>query len=344
MAQWLRFQLGDGTWDAKRILTKGTLQETHTPQVVVRLEGLRAKMYPDVSFLNYGLGWFVSDYQGKKAIDHGGSLDGFISQVGLLPSEKLGVVVLCNHGETQLPRAIMNTVFDRYLGVKKRRDWSQEMKAVAQLAIDQVKDVEKKDEEARVKETKPTFPLVRYAGTYQDGLHTPLVLSLEKDQLVAKFLGMTFDVQHWHYDTFRFADRQGRFAKFLMTFSTNPSGKIASAQCNIFGEDYEMARTADALPPELKLNAEQRAKFVGQFSCKLPEVDVTIEEVQGVLMFTFPGLAPLALRATQEREFHLPTTPEASVLRFEFENEKVKKMLLIQGAKNYIFEPKKKPG
>src|SRR5262249_57189394 len=33
MAQWVRFQLGDGTFEAQRLLTAATLEETHTPQI-----------------------------------------------------------------------------------------------------------------------------------------------------------------------------------------------------------------------------------------------------------------------------------------------------------------------
>src|SRR5262249_10167335 len=37
MAGWVRFQLGDGPFEAKRLLTAATLRETHTPQMVRRI-------------------------------------------------------------------------------------------------------------------------------------------------------------------------------------------------------------------------------------------------------------------------------------------------------------------
>src|SRR2546428_699647 len=39
MAQWLRFQLAGGSIDGKRLLSAEALQETRTPQMIIRLEG-----------------------------------------------------------------------------------------------------------------------------------------------------------------------------------------------------------------------------------------------------------------------------------------------------------------
>src|SRR5262249_33382245 len=39
LSKWLRFQLGDGTFEGKRLLSAARLAETHTAQVVVPMDG-----------------------------------------------------------------------------------------------------------------------------------------------------------------------------------------------------------------------------------------------------------------------------------------------------------------
>src|ERR1019366_455253 len=79
LGQWLRFQLGDGTFDGKRLVPAKHFREKHMPQMGVKRTGAQRSASPaDVTQqLSYGLGWFVQDYQGHLLLSHGGSLPGF---------------------------------------------------------------------------------------------------------------------------------------------------------------------------------------------------------------------------------------------------------------------------
>lgn len=44
----------------------------------------------------YGYGWGMSNYRGRKIIQHSGGLDGFISQLAYFPDDKLTVIMLTN--------------------------------------------------------------------------------------------------------------------------------------------------------------------------------------------------------------------------------------------------------
>ncbi|GAG94418.1 unnamed protein product, partial [marine sediment metagenome] len=46
--------------------------------------------------INYGYGWFIGDFLGKKNLYHGGGVYGFVSHGMYLPEEKIYVVVLHN--------------------------------------------------------------------------------------------------------------------------------------------------------------------------------------------------------------------------------------------------------
>jgi hypothetical protein len=66
----------------------------HSPQIVVPYKALENKIFGEPQFLTYGLGWYVQDYRGKKVVQHGGRHPGMTAQIGFMPEENLGVVIL----------------------------------------------------------------------------------------------------------------------------------------------------------------------------------------------------------------------------------------------------------
>src|SRR5439155_387637 len=73
------------------------------------------------AFSEYGLGWFLRDYRGRKLVGHTGGLAGMTSQVILVPSERLGLVVLTN-GESSLMTALAYRLLDTFFGTPPT-DW-----------------------------------------------------------------------------------------------------------------------------------------------------------------------------------------------------------------------------
>jgi CubicO group peptidase (beta-lactamase class C family) len=63
---------------------------------------------------HYGFGWFIEDQKGHHLIDHGGSWQGFQTQISRYVDDKLTVVVLSNLGGSK-PRIIADHVADMYL-------------------------------------------------------------------------------------------------------------------------------------------------------------------------------------------------------------------------------------
>src|SRR5581483_6767293 len=104
-------------------LKAATLAETHTPQVVVRLEGSVKLAYADSQQLSYGLGWFVHDYRGRLMVSHTGGLEGFRARVVLVPKERVGLVLLMNSGVgssyASMHYVVTNNLLDLLLGLEK---------------------------------------------------------------------------------------------------------------------------------------------------------------------------------------------------------------------------------
>jgi CubicO group peptidase (beta-lactamase class C family) len=104
MAQWLRFMLGDGTFNGKRLVSeKGFAEVTH-------------KQMNIAGPVDYGLGWFLRQWNGHKVVEHGGNIDGFNSQVAFMPDQKLGFVLLTNVTASPLGAFAMTTIWKNIVG------------------------------------------------------------------------------------------------------------------------------------------------------------------------------------------------------------------------------------
>jgi hypothetical protein len=186
--------------------------------------------------MNYGLGWFLQDYKGRKVIEHGGAIDGMRAQVALVPEENLGLVILCNRGGSGLPAQLMFQVLDRYLN-ESGRDWSAEALASTRQTEKKADEMRAKQEAERAKDTKPSLPLEQYAGKYTDELYGDAEIKLDDDKLVLD-RGPAFvaDLEHWHYDTFRAKFRDRTLDSQMLTFQLDASGKVKALELPRLGE------------------------------------------------------------------------------------------------------------
>ena len=70
-------------------------------------------------FSGYGLGWRLSDMNGKMSVSHTGDLSGMLSKTIMIPDLELGVVVLTNsyYGGDGLYSAVSQSIVDSFLGL-----------------------------------------------------------------------------------------------------------------------------------------------------------------------------------------------------------------------------------
>lgn len=202
-ATWVRFQLGKGLYEGKRLLSAAVVEEIHSPQILWRRPPRLFPVSPQSGhFWANGLGWFLTDYRGRKLVMHWGASSAFIA---LLPEENLGVVILTNlEGSlNQLPRVLAIRVFDAYVGAPER-DWSAELLAQQKVADHPWRAREQEMARMRVSGTKPSLPLRSYAGTYSHPAFGEVTVTEESGALVLRFPpATTGDLEHWHHDVFR---------------------------------------------------------------------------------------------------------------------------------------------
>jgi Domain of unknown function (DUF3471)/Beta-lactamase len=178
----------------------------------------------------YALGWGVHDYRGRRVVSHGGSIDGFRSQVTLLPDEKLGIVVLTNLGRTPLPSAVTNSLLDLLLGAQKR-DWNRLLLEVEKKRKDEQKKQEAVRQKKRKRDTKPSLDLAGYAGSFDEAAHGRIDVRAEEGALKLDW-GKHRDLglEHWHLDTFRIQEPPGQYPEAwgdrLLVFRFSTAGEV----------------------------------------------------------------------------------------------------------------------
>lgn len=225
LAQWLRMQLGEGLHENKKIISSSALKEMHKPQMIIPYNLQAPGTTLDANFTNYGFGWFLHDYHGRKIVQHGGAIDGMSALVAMMPQEKIGVAVLSNIQGSQLPWALMYRVFDAYLGLPPQ-DRSATFLASSKRAQERAKTAAKKMEDDRVKDAKPSLSLEQYAGTYKDEMYGEATVTHEEGKLMFRYSPtFTGELEHWHYDTFRVKWPNPTVPESLVTFTLNAQGK-----------------------------------------------------------------------------------------------------------------------
>lgn len=226
MTQWLRMQLNEGTLGVRRIISSKNLLETHTPQMVIRPDDWGRGYNPETSQMTYGMGWTMQDYRGQHIVSHGGAIDGFRATVTLLPKERLGIVVLANLGEENMPEALRWMLLDLLLGLPPR-DWNQMLIDRGHKQEEAQETAEKLIEEKRQKFTKPSKTLDHYTGTYEEPAYGRATVMLDDGKLRFAWSNFRGSFEHYHYDTFRVhAPRLDGLAQFGL----NANGDVTSLE------------------------------------------------------------------------------------------------------------------
>jgi CubicO group peptidase (beta-lactamase class C family) len=343
MAQWVRLHLNQGKLNSEQLISSGSMKEMHMPQTIIRLEGVQEKINPETHFMNYGLGWFLQDYRGRKIVQHGGNIDGMSALVAMMPEERLGVVILTNLNGTPITMSLMYKVFDSFLPPREpQKDWSAEILKVYNAQLEQAEKAEKKKEADRVKGTTPSLALAKYAGNYSDDMYGEAKITEEKGKLVVRY-GKSFigDLEHWHYDTFRATWRDPSIGKLLVNFTINAAGKIDEMKIENLTSFKRAAEKAEDVAG-LSLGEEELKKYIGRYEMKTPPLEVSVEMVGGKLKGVIPGQPVSTFVPVGENRFRvvIEGAPVEIFAQFEMAGSKPKSMTIEQAGMKFTLLPK----
>src|SRR3989475_4568319 len=229
-AKWVLCRLDWGRYAGGRLFSERQARDMWAGQTILPIADPPpplAALRP--SFSEYGLGWRLRDYRGRKLVSHTGGLAGMTSQITLVPAQRLGIVILTN-GESDLMAALTYRLLDGFFGGGARpTDWIAGFTEAARLDRARADSILAAGRVARDSLSKPSLPLEKYAGRYRDDLYGDATITLENGRLVLRFshsAAFTGDLEHWQYDTFVAHWRASHLEDADLTFSLDPHGSI----------------------------------------------------------------------------------------------------------------------
>jgi len=246
VAKWVRMHLAKGVYRGRRILSAAAVSELHSPQMLMP----GPPPFPSGHFYAYGLGWYLTDYRGRKLVLHGGAITGWNSTIAFMPEENVGVVVLSNLQLTErwnrLPSALASVVFDRYLG-GPARDWSAEWRAAGRANLERLRAAHRELASRRVSGTRPSRSAGELAGTYVNAAFGELVVGERAGSIGLRLAGvLAGDLEHWHYDLFRLRWHGPHQIRAFVRFEVDTAGRVAALDVEGLGT---FARQACAASP-----------------------------------------------------------------------------------------------
>jgi CubicO group peptidase (beta-lactamase class C family) len=205
LGKWLQFQLGDGTWNGRRLVSSANLNETHKPNTLIPMSDVTKAIDPYSVQLCYAMGWVVQDYRGIKLLSHGGILDGFKVNIALLPAEQIGIGILANSHATFMNWALMNQILDFILNAPPK-DWNAHYGELFQAQERAVKEAEARRGRERDTADKPSLSLQLYAGVYAHPAYGECRVECTNGELRWQWSSFQHVLEHYKHDTFEMKD------------------------------------------------------------------------------------------------------------------------------------------
>lgn len=235
MCKWMLLQLNKGKYGKnleKQIFTAQQQKEMwkmHTP--INREQDPRSPF--KVHFSGYGLGWFVSDFNGFLKVEHSGLIAGMASEVTLIPELELGIVVLNNSEESGFLNGLLGYIMmDKYLNLNTGINWLEMAKGLQQQK-QKIGDPDSDKVWAKVEANKNVkIEIDNYVGKYKDNWFGEVEVTNKNGNLFFKSIkSPRLNGQMLFYNSNTFAikwEYQDMKADALAIFSLDENGKAES--------------------------------------------------------------------------------------------------------------------
>jgi CubicO group peptidase (beta-lactamase class C family) len=186
MARWARMQLGNGTFDGRRIVSSENLAYTRMPKVALN----------DQVF--YDLGWYNYLTPNGNLLWHDGDALSFGSFVGLVPDKNIGIIILTNETNVEAPNSLGPWILDRILGNAKHDPVTENLKNAKATFEATAKRF------AKPANPRPFPRLATLTGNFVNSSFGKAVLTLKDDALVIEVqaTGAKFKLVPWDGDIF----------------------------------------------------------------------------------------------------------------------------------------------
>lgn len=235
LAEWLKLILANGRYNGRELIAAAALQPA------MRAQAFSAPAQTIASRSGfYGFGFNVSiNANGRPDLSHSGAfVTGAGTNVQILPSANLAIVVLTNGAPKGVAESITATFFDIAQFGVPTRDWYALINPILNEMSKPVGDLVAKTPPAT---PAPAAPLDNYVGTYESPYFGPAHISKTRNGLVLT-LGpsrIEMPMVHWDGNTFAVSPRSENapFGSHSSVQFTMSDGKAKSLAINYLNNE-----------------------------------------------------------------------------------------------------------
>lgn len=300
MVHYLTFQLGDGKYEGKQLVSESNLRLMHSAQTAMPALP-PAFSFPELGNFSYGLTWVVTTYRGHSLVWHNGGIDGFYALLSMLPNDHMGVVILTNMPGQPAPEILGYNVYDRLLGLDQV-PWLTRFKDLEAKQKKQEEESKKNKVSDKKPGTHPSHDLKDYVGNFENPGYGIIKIAQKGDafELTLNKLG-PYPFVHYHYDVFQIPeDSDTPAAGELFQFHMDKKGDIHSISAALepaLQEDIVFTRAAEKIPSDVLRT------LTGEYL--LNGMTVTVALAGDSLRLAVPGQPQYELVPTQGLTFDI---------------------------------------
>lgn len=230
IAKWMQVLLDQGRLGSTRLYSAAQARELWTVQTPRRIGVAPAALAATQrNFAGFGLGFLLEDYHGVPIALHGGWMQGFYTQVILVPQAHLGIAIFTNAESEGALTALQYRLLDQYMGIaptdwitivgeRERAAHAEEVQRLHTLAT------------SLPAASTPSLALAAYDGEYEDAWYGKVTIRHEGNKQIVRFArtpDLTGELTHWQHDTFIVRWQARNFnADAYVTFALKPDGSI----------------------------------------------------------------------------------------------------------------------
>jgi CubicO group peptidase (beta-lactamase class C family) len=308
MSRWVIAQLSEGRLEGKQVIPTAVIKATMAPALAMPNAALEARGFGELLNAAYGTGRWTASYRGHLVSYHGGDINGFHSQVGVMPYDGIGVVVLVigDHA-APLYNVVSYNVYERMLGLEQT-PWSERQLAIRLKGKEAGKQARAKAGAGRVAGTKPSHPLDDYTGEFDHPAYGVVTIAKKDEGLLFDFHKIKLPLAHFHYDRFDTPDDE-QDGQWSVNFGTSPQGEIDRALISLDEAEVVFQRR---VPRELSL-PETLRPYAGAYASPTGAKFQVVLREGGALGVVFPGQPFQALMPWKPRRFRLKEFSDVTV-------------------------------
>ncbi|NSW93122.1 MAG: serine hydrolase [Bacteroidales bacterium] len=274
-----------------KVISKESLEKAHTEY-----------KFPGGEGAGYGYGWFISQLQGSRSIEHGGGINGFLTHSVYLPDEDVFVAVFSNT-TGKSPEMVTLKMAASAIG----KPWKPSEIQLDEKILDEFTGVYENEEgtQAVVSRTDKQLSLTRPGGSARE------INPYEKDKFYIK-------------DTF-----------ITIEFVRGSDGKVSKAVLNDRGNVSEWKRT-DKKPvtrKEIQLSETILSQYVGEYQLG-PGFTLVVTRDGNRLFAQATGQEKVEIFPESETKFFLKVV-DAQLEFVRDASGNVSKAILYQGGQKF---------